>query len=103
MSYVTFRRSLDPSFVWFKRFWTNGQFVAVPTSNLAFNSNTPSVLVGKAAPAATSQVIVGSSTNNYLQSSVVFTAGDAVAGAGQTIQYRSPLTSLAAIRCGCSA
>ncbi|MCX8090484.1 MAG: hypothetical protein N3I86_06030, partial [Verrucomicrobiae bacterium] len=37
--FVTFRRSLDPSLKWFRRFWTNGQFVAVETPNLAFNSN----------------------------------------------------------------
>ena len=36
--FVTLRRSLDPSLAWFRRYWTNGQFVAVTTSNLAFNT-----------------------------------------------------------------
>jgi NHL repeat len=32
--YVTFRRSLDPSLVWWRRFWTNGQFAAMPVPNV---------------------------------------------------------------------
>ena len=30
--YVTFRRSLDPSLTWFRRFWTNGVLGAEPIS-----------------------------------------------------------------------
>ena len=45
--YVTFRRSLDPSLLWFERYWTNGQFVAVTTPNLAFNTNIPSAFLSK--------------------------------------------------------
>ena len=32
--YVTYRRSLDPSLTWFRRFWTNGVRVAEITPNV---------------------------------------------------------------------
>ena len=38
--YVTFRRSLDPTLTWFRRFWTNGVRVAETTPNYL----TPSVV-----------------------------------------------------------
>jgi sugar lactone lactonase YvrE len=79
--YVTFRRSLDPSLVWFKRFWTNGQFVAVTTPNLAFNSNTPALLMAKSPKG------LGSPG----EPAVTFTAGDAIVSAGQTMQI--PVTA----------
>jgi len=81
--YVTYRRSLDPSLVWFKRYWTNSQFVAVPTSNQAFNSNTPHLLLTKAASTVTPKA---ASQTSYQQSSVLFSAGDAIKSAGQTVQ-----------------
>jgi hypothetical protein len=82
--YVTFRRSLDPSLVWFKRYWTNGQFVAVTTPNLAFNTNGPQPLaLSKATSAATA---ANGSTPDYTQSFIDFSAGDAVVAANQTIQ-----------------
>lgn len=84
--YVTYRRSLDPSLTWFKRFWTNNQFVAVTTPNLAYNSNTPALLM-KLAPKALSKTV----TSAYQPPSVQFAAGDAVAAAGQTIQI--PITA----------
>lgn len=91
--YVTFRRSLDPSLVWFKRYWTNGMFVAVTNANYAYNSNTPHALLSSgtstsSSPTAKTQT---SSTPNYLNSSVVFGAGDAVAGGGAVVQI--PLTA----------
>jgi hypothetical protein len=79
--YVTLRRSLDPSLVWFERFWTNGQLVAVTTPNLAFNSNSPSVTSVSKAIKQTVSSLPG----------VSFTAGDAIASAGQTIQI--PITA----------
>jgi hypothetical protein len=82
--YVTYRRSLDPSLLWFNRYWTNGQFIAVPTPNLAFNSNTPHLLLSKATSTVTAKSI--SSQASYLQSFVSFSAGDAIAAANQTIQ-----------------
>jgi hypothetical protein len=78
--YVTFRRSLDPSLLWFQRFWTNGQFVAVTTPNLAFNTNTPNKA---ASSAVASKVVVN---GDYKKSFVTFTAGDALASSGQSIQ-----------------
>ncbi|MEI8288091.1 MAG: FN3 associated domain-containing protein [Verrucomicrobiota bacterium] len=78
--YVTFRRSLDPSLTWFIRYWTNNQFIAITTPNLAYNSNSPH-LTARPALAANA-----SSTNDYRQSSINFSAGDAVVTANQTIQ-----------------
>ncbi len=77
--FVTFRRSLDPSLVWFKRYWTNGQFVAVTTPSLAFNTNIPHVL-------KKSVVAKIANNANFQQSFITFTAGDAVTSSGQTIQ-----------------
>ena len=81
--FVTFRRSLDPSLIWFKRYWTNGQFVAVTTTNYAFNSNSPASFVSKASAQVSTKVLA---KPDYRQSSVSFSAGDAVVSAGQTIQ-----------------
>jgi len=75
--YVTFRRSLDPSLVWFRRFWTNGLFAAMADANLAYNTNIP------APPLA--------GPFSYQKSSVQFVAGDAIATGGQTVQI--PVTA----------
>jgi hypothetical protein len=82
--YVTLRRSLDPSLTWWQRYWTNGQFVAVTTPNLAFNSNNPSLSMSK----LTASVALKSAgkTTTFQQPSVSFSAGDALAAKGQTIQ-----------------
>ncbi len=87
--YVTLRRSLDPSLVWFNRMWTNGQFVAVPTPNLAYNSNTPSSV----APPTKTPILSRSDVSGYAyqQSFVSFTAGDAIVSPGQTVQI--PITA----------
>lgn len=79
--FVTFRRSLDPSLIWFKRYWTNGQFVAVTTTNYAFNTNTPHISMMSKMSYAQASV-----QPDYRQSSINFNAGDAVVVAGQTIQ-----------------
>jgi hypothetical protein len=81
--YVTFRRSLDPSLFWFERYWTNNQFVAVTVPNYAFNRNTPHLLLTKAASTVTPKA---ASQTSYQQSSVSFSAGDAIKSAGQTVQ-----------------
>jgi hypothetical protein len=86
--YVTFRRSLDPSLVWFKRYWTNGIFVAVTNVNYAFNTNTPHLLLTKAASTVTPKA---ASQTSYQQSFVSFSAGDAIKSAGQTVQI--PITA----------
>ena len=82
--FVTFRRSLDPSLKWFVRFWNSNQFVAVETPNLAFNSNTPSMLLAAGDSKLASKTVSGATT--YQDSTVSFTAGDAVVSAGQTVQ-----------------
>ena len=82
--YVTLRRSLDPSLWWWQRYWTNGQFVAVTTPNLAFNSNTPSLYMSKLTASAASKS--AGKTTPFQQPSVSFSAGDALAAKGQTIQ-----------------
>jgi hypothetical protein len=86
--YVTFRRSLDPSLLWFERYWTNGQFVAVTTPNLAFNTNIPSAFLskssGKLAPAFQSD-------NGSQPPSVSFVASDAQGSAGHIVQI--PITA----------
>ena len=81
--YVTYRRSLDPSLTWFKRYWTNGQFVAVATTNLAYNTNVPHLLASQSAGMVAPKI---SSNLDYRQASVNFSAGDAVVTANQTIQ-----------------
>ena len=67
--FVTFRRSLDPSLLWYQRFWTKCLRVAQPNN---INQVLPAPL-----PAG-----VPLGTNN--QPEVKFYAGDAIAGAGQT-------------------
>jgi hypothetical protein len=65
--YVTFRRSLDPSLVWFRRFWTNGVRVAE--------------IVGNPPPPQTLSALA--LTN---PPSVNFASTDLRASAGQTVQ-----------------
>ena len=84
--YVTYRRSLDPSLTWYRRFWTNGVRVADTTANV-FNPgmvSKSSSVVSKAA-----QKAVNNSVTN--QPKVNFVAGDHLATAGQTIQI--PITA----------
>lgn len=81
--YVTFRRSLDPSLTWFKRYWTNGQFVAVTAPNLAFNSNSPSATM---AMTMSARSIASAESISYKDSFVTFTTGDAVVSSGQSVQ-----------------
>jgi hypothetical protein len=88
--YVTFRRSLDPSLNWWLRYWTNGQFVAVTTPNLAFNSNSPSLLASKVtAPANLKPGIP------FQEPLVSFSAGDAVVTSvpGQPVQAQIPINA----------
>ena len=80
--YVTFRRSEDSSLNWFKRYWTNGQFVAVTSPNTISNNVSPHLLISKAAPKATANI---ASKLDYTKSFVTFTAGDTIANANGTI------------------
>jgi hypothetical protein len=81
--YVTYRRSEDPSLVWFQRFWTNGVRVAVIVSNTI----TPSVVTksssgGKVVSATSNPSGPISITNTP---TVNFTTEDYLATAGQTL------------------
>jgi hypothetical protein len=88
--YVTYRRSLDPTLTWFRRFWTNGVRVADTTPNL-FNpgvvSSASSVVSKMAQPAISS----ASSTSLTNQPQVNFASTDLLVTAGQTIQI--PITA----------
>jgi fibronectin type 3 domain-containing protein/DNA-binding beta-propeller fold protein YncE len=85
--YVTFRRSLDPSLTWYRRFWTNDTvngyqgLAAVATSNV-FNPS--SLSKGLSSPAVSPL----SMTN---MPSVNFASTDFVASAGQVLQI--PITA----------
>jgi len=71
--YVTYRRSLDPSLTWFRRFWNNGQRVAdTGAANVA----------GHVTQAPASPKALNTSTVAPL---VDFAAGDIVGSAGQTV------------------
>ncbi len=70
--YVTFRRSLDPSLTWFRRFWTNGVRVAQAVGNLP-------------APKPLMKSI------SQTPPAVSFGAQDAMVSAGQTVQI--PITA----------
>jgi hypothetical protein len=87
--FVTFRRSLDPSLAWFRRYWADGKLVAVQTTNLAFNTLLPTSYV--AVCSSTIPLGAPNPAYSYQQSSISFKAGDAVASAAQTIQI--PITA----------
>jgi hypothetical protein len=80
--YVTYRRSLDPSLTWFRRFWTNGVLAAEIVPNVV-----PQAL--HKSPAIVSKVNPNATSTNAPQ--VNFSASDFVASAGQTIQV--PITA----------
>jgi hypothetical protein len=83
--YVTFRRSLDPSLAWYRRFWTNGVRAAEMLSNPLGQGVTPAAQP-KVAPRL-AQVTSGS-TNSPV---VSFSAADFQAAPGQTVQI--PITA----------
>ncbi|HYG33422.1 MAG TPA: chitobiase/beta-hexosaminidase C-terminal domain-containing protein, partial [Clostridia bacterium] len=70
--YVTFRRSLDPSLSYFRRFWTNGVRAA------EFDATRPIPAGQQSLPLAT-------------RPTVTYMCGDVVANAGQTVQV--PVTA----------
>jgi hypothetical protein len=84
--YVTFRRSLDPTLIWYRRFWADGKRVAETNSNF-FNPNVvskSSSVVSKIA-----QLAINTSVTN--QPKVNFASTDFVASAGQVLQI--PITA----------
>ena len=80
--YVTFRRSLDPSLTWFRRFWNNGQRVAdTGAPNEAANVVSPISSTSK------SLSVQSAGQNSAITPPQVnFTAGDIIGSAGQTVQ-----------------
>jgi hypothetical protein len=83
--YVTYRRSLDPSLTWYRRFWTNGVLAAETVPNIY----TPNI-VSKVASKAVSKVVTSGNTNT-IQPKIDFAATDIQGSAGQTIQV--PITA----------
>ncbi|MGB7746448.1 MAG: FN3 associated domain-containing protein [Verrucomicrobiia bacterium] len=94
--FVTYRRSLDPSLTWYRRFWTNGVRVAETTPNL-FTSGVAMASKSKSSPVVSKMVQSASSsqqtgnTSITNQPKVIFTAGDCQTNAGSTIQI--PITA----------
>ena len=80
--YVTFRRSLDPSLYWFRRFWTNGVLGAEALTNQFASIKSLDGFAGGPVPK------VASATNSP---SVNFAAADFIASAGETLQV--PITA----------
>ncbi|HTI97699.1 MAG TPA: FN3 associated domain-containing protein [Dongiaceae bacterium] len=76
--YVTYRRSLDPSLTWYRRFWSQGRRVADIVPNVAPH------LISKTTTSSLTTRIQTKATIDGLTTppSVVFTAGDALASAG---------------------
>jgi hypothetical protein len=85
--YVTFRRSLDPSRVWFRRFWTNGVLTAETTSNV-FN---PSLVLNGPPVVNKSKGQTANVSSVANQPKVNFSASDFVASAGQVVNI--PITA----------
>jgi len=81
--YVTFRRSLDPSLTWFRRFWNNGQRVAD-----AGAPNIANHLVKSSGTAITTKLLTSTNTTTP---QVNFTAGVVIGAAGKTVQI--PITA----------
>lgn len=85
--YVTFRRSLDPSLTYFRRFWTNGVLVAETTAN-EFH---PLALGKTSLDNGPQKQSLGGSNSITNQPKVNFTAGDVQGSAGQVVQI--PITA----------
>jgi hypothetical protein len=83
--YVTYRRSLDPSLTWYRRFWNNGVLVADTTANVAAHA----VITAKSAVSTASSTT--SAASSAANAKVIFQAGDITGSAGQTVQV--PITA----------
>jgi sugar lactone lactonase YvrE len=75
--YITFRRSLDPSLTWWRRFYANGERVAEPVRNGPPPPATPGPPASPPPPADPAAVAAAC---------VQFTAGDAIASGGSSVQ-----------------
>ena len=79
--FVTFRRSLDPTLKWYRRFWSGGVRVAEAVTN--------SFRTGLSAPLR-AKLLTETPTNGE-PAAVTFIAGDAIATAGGTLEI--PITA----------
>ena len=87
--FVTYRRSLDPSLTWYRRFWANGQLVAdLGITNAASSS---AVLAARAVKASAVTARAAMVTTNLITPMVTFAAGDVIGSAGATVQV--PITA----------
>ena len=84
--YVTFRRSLDSSLLWFERFWTNGQLVADTAIR-----NPAAHVVSKLVSANLVQPRDTNSAPSSVPPLVVFNAGTINGTAGRVVQV--PITA----------
>jgi hypothetical protein len=75
--YVTFRRSLDPSLTWWRRFWTNGVLAAETVGQSGY------AMAAKDAGAEVRSMVSTAFLTN--PPSVNFSAGDVTATAGKTV------------------
>jgi len=82
--YVTFRRSLDSSLTWYRRFWTNGMRVADIVPNVV-----PKTLTKTTGDSSTIQS--KAQNGSAVAPQVNFVAGDLIGSAGQTVQI--PITA----------
>ena len=85
--YVTFRRSLDSSLLWYERFWTNGQLVA----DTAIRNPAAHVVSKVATANLSAQPKDLSSGNSTEPPQVVFSASNINGTAGQVVQV--PITA----------
>ena len=76
--YVTYRRSLDSSLTWFRRFWNNGQRVA--------DTGAPNVAAHALAKTTSTAAQSKAQSVATIPPQVNFSAGDIVGSAGQTVQ-----------------
>jgi hypothetical protein len=90
--YVTYRRSVDPARVWFRRFWTNdvAHGYSGRVAEIVPNVFNPSV-VSKASSVVSKTTQSAGNTSVTNQPKVNFVAGDFLAIAGKTIQV--PITA----------
>ena len=85
--YVTYRRSLDPSLTWFRRFWSGGHRVADTGAPNIAPLSTVKPAVKPAVNTAKPQATAGSATSPQVN----FAAGDIIGSAGQNVQI--PITA----------
>jgi hypothetical protein len=86
--YVTFRRSLDPSLTWFRRFWTNNGITAFRAAESTTLNQSMGLATGPTPAEGAAAMALATSPD---QPAVSFTATDFVASAGQTRQI--PITA----------